>query len=595
MKTKLIFTLLLLISKAFAQQVFVLDSLQNEVKVRTHFLFLEDKKQQFSEKDIGEIAFENQFQKSSKTIPSLGYSNSILWAKFKVKNISEADWLLELDNPNIDEVTLYLLDNQQLISKIQLGDNQPITTYPIQDRNPIFPLKLQKNKDYTIYLKGKSSEELTFKLTFWQSKSLYKHLAERNLFWGIFFGFIIVIALYNFFLWLTIRDSTYLYYILYVLAFGFFQFSLYGFGYQYIWGNSLFNEKAHAIFVGASITFLTLFSFRFLDFFKNVPSARKPFRIIGIFWFILYFFLVFTFSHRSVIILMSVSVFGLIFQYYYSIKLLQKGNQAIRFYLLAVVAFTIAIVIILVKTFINIPGDFYLKIGSMIEMVLFSVALGDKYREIEKDRIRQQKIRDEIASNLHDDLAASLSSLTMFSESNRRKAQKENAQNAEIFKRISDKSREILNQVRENVWEMNPRNDQSDEWFDRMIKFANETLESRQIDLELDIDPKIQHQIIPIDIRHDLYLFFKEVVNNIAKHSEANLVKIQILLQHNHFEMKIEDNGKGFNINELQKGNGLINLKKRADNINGKYKIESEPNVGTSIYLSFRLIPKTIH
>jgi len=258
--------------------------------------------------------------------------------------------------------------------------------------------------------------------------------------------------------------------------------------------------------------------------------------------------------------------------------------------LLATVAFSIACIIIILKNFVDIfPGDFYLKLGSMVEMVLFSVALGEKYRQIEIDRQRQQRIRDEISANLHDDLAASLSSLTMFSELNRRKAMKVSGEYTEIFKNISEKSREILNMVRENVWEMNPRNDASEEWLDRMVKFAKEILEAKQIDLDLNISDEIQHTIIPIDQRRDLFFFFKECINNAAKYSEASIVKIQLSKQNNFLKIMIQDNGKGFEINHLNSGNGLINLKNRAEKLNGKYNIESRLGYGTTIRLSFRI------
>jgi signal transduction histidine kinase len=591
MKKLLVCLIFLIYCECFAQSTIILDNQKNEVEVGKNCFVFKDSEGKFNEKTIEKIPFE-----AIKTNrPSFYYTDATAWIKINIQNNSTKHWLLELDNPSINEVDFILTQNNHPISYFSGGDTRPFSNYQIEDRNPIFDLKLAENQSFTIYIRGKSTEDLSFPLTFYDSNTLYGKLAKRNLFWGIYFGFVLLIALYNFFLWLTIRDKTYLYYVLYVLTFGLFQFSLYGFGFQYIWGNSFFNEKAHAIFVGASVTFLTLFSIHFLNLFKEIPNSKIFFQILGIVWIIIYAILVLTFSHLSVIILMMMSVIGLFFQYYYSIKLFLKGNRSVRFYLLANVAMTIAILIILLKSFFKIPGDFYLKIGSMIEMVLFSLALGDKYRFIEMDRIRQQRIRDEISANLHDDLAASLSSLTMYSESNRRKAQKNSPDNEAVFKKISDKSREILNQVRESVWEMTPRNDNSDEWLDRMIRFATETLEAKQIDLNLEIDPKIQTQLIPIDKRHDLYLFFKECINNIAKHSEANLVKIQFhLTPPLHFgrggkgvRLSIKDNGKGFIINDLQKGNGLLNLKKRAINLNGKYNIESVIGEGTEVSLWF--------
>lgn len=285
---------------------------------------------------------------------------------------------------------------------------------------------------------------------------------------------------------------------------------------------------------------------------------------------------------------MAISFLGVVFQYYFSIKLLLQGNKSVRFYLLATIAFTVAVIIIILKNFASVfPGDFYLKLGSMLEMLLFSVALGDKYRYIKLEQIRQQKIRNDIASNLHDDLAASLSSLTMFSEMNRMKVQKIDTTQKEIFENISRRSREMMKQVREAVWEINPKNDNSEEWLDRMINYARETLDSKGIDLKLNINNEFAKLKMPIDTRRNIYLFFKEAINNAAKYSEANLVEIDCFIKNNKVTLIINDNGKGFDKNTIKKGNGLLNFEKRAAELEGNYELTVEIEKGTTIRLSF--------
>lgn len=586
MKTILLITFIVLGYNAFSQPNVFINNGKKEINVGNQFYVFEDYTNKFSENDIGKVQFERNFKATKKT--SFGYTSSTIWLKINLQNTSKNQYLLELDNPNIDKIAFFLVQNGQIISHYISGDHQSIETYFIKDRNPIFPLNLAKNQTYSIYLSGKSTEDLSFKLTFWEANQLYEHLSNRNLLWGIFFGFILVISFYNFFLWLTIRDKIYFFYIIYVLSFGLFQFSLYGFGFQYLWNNSLFNEKAHITFLGLSVTFLTIFSIYFLDLFKILPKSRQFLKIVGIIWVFVYLYMVFTFNHQTYKLLMGMSILGVFFQYYFSIKLLLQGNRSVLYYLLATIAFTIAILIILLKNFVNIfPGDFYLKLGSMIEMVLFSVALGDKYRYIKIEQLRQQKIRNDIASNLHDDLAASLSSLTMFSEMNRMKTPKADTQQKEIFENISRRSREMMKQVREAVWEINPKNDQSDEWLERMVKYAQETLDSRNIDLKLSLEKNIEKLKLPIDDRRHIYLFFKEAINNAAKYSEATLVEVDCLIKKGNILLTIKDNGKGFEAEEVKKGNGILNFRERADELKGKVEIVSVLNIGTEISLSF--------
>jgi signal transduction histidine kinase len=136
---------------------------------------------------------------------------------------------------------------------------------------------------------------------------------------------------------------------------------------------------------------------------------------------------------------------------------------------------------------------------------------------------------------------------------------------------------------------MNSRNDQSEEWLDRMIKFAVETLESKQIELDLNVSDEIRNRVLPIDYRRDLYLFVKEAINNIAKHSEADLVELSLYLQQNTMFLIIKDNGKGFDTNALSNGNGLLNFQNRAKHLKGKCEINSVVGQGTEVRLWFKV------
>jgi signal transduction histidine kinase len=221
----------------------------------------------------------------------------------------------------------------------------------------------------------------------------------------------------------------------------------------------------------------------------------------------------------------------------------------------------------------------------MLEIVLFSVAFGDKLRQSQKEQQRQQNIRNEISTNLHDDLAASLSSLTMYSELSRQRTMQDNPEISSRFDAISQKSREILRLVREVVWDINPSNDQSEEWLERIIAFARDVFDSKQIDLQIDVDSAAYQVILPVLERREVYLIFKEAINNIARHSDATEVKFLTKIPDKNLTISILDNGKGFNEEAVQKGNGLENLQKRADKINAKLTIKSKENEGTEVKL----------
>src|SRR5690606_3103347 len=89
--------------------------------------------------------------------------------------------------------------------------------------------------------------------------------------------------------------------------------------------------------------------------------------------------------------------------------------------------------------------------------------------------------------------------------------------------------------------------------------------------------------------RKNFYLFFKEVINNAAKHSGAIAISVQITQNDNYVEMTIKDNGKGFDTSQTLPGNGLASLKKRADELNGSFRLQSYLNEGTIVHLRFRI------
>ena len=199
-----------------------------------------------------------------------------------------------------------------------------------------------------------------------------------------------------------------------------------------------------------------------------------------------------------------------------------------------------------------------------------------------------QKVRNDIAADLHDDVGATLSSIGMFGEMIRLKIQK-NAPKEELL-RIAEKvistSQTTIQTMRGVVWTISPNNDAALDFFEKLKTFGEELLEAKQILLDFKVGG-FKTQKLPLDIQRNLFLFYKEAINNIAKHSSASNTKVNLLLDNEVVILKINDNGQGFDINKESNGNGLSNLQKRADEIGGKLEISSKINSGTSIILSF--------
>jgi signal transduction histidine kinase len=157
-----------------------------------------------------------------------------------------------------------------------------------------------------------------------------------------------------------------------------------------------------------------------------------------------------------------------------------------------------------------------------------------------------------------------------------------------ILTKISETSQKTLDSISDIVWTVNPKNDLMEDLFMRMRLHTSEILETQSISYEFNADRETENIKMTMERRKNIYLIFKESVNNIAKYSKCTHVLINAELNNGNVELEITDNGIGFHEGDVaDSGNGLKNMKLRASQIKGKISIESKPGEGTTIRLIF--------
>jgi signal transduction histidine kinase len=139
------------------------------------------------------------------------------------------------------------------------------------------------------------------------------------------------------------------------------------------------------------------------------------------------------------------------------------------------------------------------------------------------------------------------------------------------------------------VWAIKSENDRFENLLQRMNQFASEILDAKNIELDFGSHEALSTSRLTMKQRKNLYLFFKEAINNAAKHSDAKKVSIRIFQKRYHIEMIIKDDGRGFDTNQTFHGNGMNTLKKRADELGGYFNIQSQINEGTVLALKFKI------
>ncbi len=221
-------------------------------------------------------------------------------------------------------------------------------------------------------------------------------------------------------------------------------------------------------------------------------------------------------------------------------------------------------------------------------VILLATAIGYLLYRIKLNQLKKEiGIRDKIASDLHDDVGSTLSSIRFFTNVAYDTAKETGGTAVEpMIKRIDEASEKILYSLDDIVWSVNPANDRMELLAARMTEFAAEMLEAKDIKLDLCIDPEINNIKLTLAKRHDFFLIYKEAINNLAKYSGADEAHISLKREKNKMVLIVTDNGQGFDLRTVERGNGLNNMQKRADKIKAQLSISSVPGNGTAIKLS---------
>ncbi len=202
-----------------------------------------------------------------------------------------------------------------------------------------------------------------------------------------------------------------------------------------------------------------------------------------------------------------------------------------------------------------------------------------------------QKDRARIAKDLHDDLGAHLSQIAMLSELAQTDFEKP-VQARSHIDQIFRTARTVTRSLDEIVWAVNPRNDSLDRFAAHLCTFAPEYLRSAEIRCRLDVPMELPSTLLPAKARHHLYLAFKEALHNVVKHAEATEVWLRLKVGERELTLVIEDNGRGFHADKGTSGgeDGLVNLRQRMIEIDGRFEQNSQPGQGTRTVLIVPLL-----
>jgi signal transduction histidine kinase len=228
--------------------------------------------------------------------------------------------------------------------------------------------------------------------------------------------------------------------------------------------------------------------------------------------------------------------------------------------------------------------------------ILLSVGGSIRYVEMKKLKKRIELLENEralerertrISQDMHDEVGSSLSEIAILSELAKKKPEESEAH----IQEISDLASEVIDNVSEIVWAMNPRNDTLDNLVAHLRRYAVKYLNLSQIRCSFDAPENVPPHHLTAELRRNLFLVVKEALHNIVKHAHAREVSVTVKLVDRSLEIQIGDNGKGFDLEELaESGNGLGNMNKRMADIGGVLTMTSRPDHGTRVAMRVPVI-----
>lgn len=389
-------------ASASAQIVF--EHNETELNISKKVDYYIDSNQSTQIRDVMKIAL-NQKISSHFDIPNLQLTNYSFWFKFQLKNYSEyKKLLLVYDQPVWNDIVLYKVKNG-IIDSVVSGERVPLSQRLFKYNIPIFEV-VDDSSEYYIKITSIGTLQLDLKLT--TIGNFIEARFTKNLLLGIYYGMLLIMLFYNFFIYFTVRDKTYIYYSVYMAVLIITQLALEGYGNVILWPNNLWLTQ-YALLIFTPLVNITgiLFANQFLNVKENMPKLHKVSKVLLA--LLVLIILITLFYSRAAAINYSRNALGLspIYLFVVSLIAVRRKIPSAKYFLISWTSLIAALVVFILRDVgvfeHNNFTNYALQLGTAIEITLLSFALGDKIRQyrIEKEisqaeAVRVAKLNEEI-------------------------------------------------------------------------------------------------------------------------------------------------------------------------------------------------------
>lgn len=383
---------------------------------------------------------DDEWQQQQGIELSLRFDKYDYWLRFRLDHLNLYEsWLLELGLPLLDSVDVWFFSDRQLLSEYHTGDDLPFRMRAIAHERFIFPIPAARNDGLMVYLHVSSIVPNQLPISVWSEKNYLVFNGEHSIAMGLFFGFMLAMALSNFFYFISSRSVSFLLYCGYAVSVALLLFSLHGMAFKYLWPNNIWLQThGVGLFTNSTLFFSILFFRQILALWEQYPKVDTS--LLGIAGFFLFvigcsFFVKDDFSRVLYLWLVQLIV---LYVFAIGIWLWRSGLRVSKVYVVAWMALMVTVMIssfdALSLGIIEINSAYVLMVGATLETVLLALLLAQDYSErgraltqAQEAKIALQRQTNEALENKVQERTLELQmALRELSETNRQLEEKNN-------------------------------------------------------------------------------------------------------------------------------------------------------------------------
>jgi two-component system, sensor histidine kinase LadS len=553
---------------------------------------------------------------------NLGIAKENYWVSFSIRNttLTETSAYVLLENPRLNEVDVFVLKHDSVQSTFKLGDNFPFAIRPLTINEFVIPLTISSDDEVSVFLLIKhKGNTLQMPVSIRSMNALLQKTETDYLQAGLVTGILAIAFFFGLFFLINTRDILFIYYSGYMITAALWVWTTEGFAFQFFWPTA--PELATRLGPGISAVSACFFIANCLQFTRPYDQSTKLRRVLqGILIFIVIWastpflpFIPITEKTMSVYlnVYFTLNIIIALLLFAYLLRMVLRGYQVVIYFFFAVITTMICSTLVVLKgggvITLSFSSSTVMSAGYIVELILMTAGITRQFYLYRKEKeetllayLEQQKTitqkiletqegeRRRIGRELHDDIGAGLTQISLMSEvaKNYSAASKSNLNELED---IALTSRALVQSMGEIIWALHPDNKTLNQLLIYLREQMNKLLEYSGKDFSINF-PQLDHEI-PLSNVHlrNISLIVKESVNNAIKYSQADSLTINCQIKQNSVSFEIIDNGQGMDLPQIKPGNGLVNMKKRASEINGVFTLKSTPGQGTQCHLEITL------